>query len=512
MDQVYAGAAYAAAMGALAVWLRRRKRRKRRRSREPATGLDRVLLTIGGGPWRRRDLHSGGVLVLGSTGSGKTSGPFDYLIDAALASGGVMAITNKPDDRARLLAAARRAGRLDDVVVIDSDPGSHSLNVLDVVLSGLSGADDATRAAVASAAFSNFVQVLSRQQSTGDGENAFWRAAAERMTVRVFHLCLLAGESCSVPLLLAAVQSIPATPACLNDDAWKAKTLNQLLRKGYQNRLGREREYEELSAYFLGELAALSSRTKSVIQATVAGTADAVGRGLAGRLLTGSSTFDLAAAIRHGAVLIIDLDAAYGEVQRLVGVGYKVMYQTEVLRRRVSADSPSATLLIDEFQLYVTRQDHQFVSRCRSYYGSMVVATQGIESLRSELGGDSAKDETDALASNLNTKIVALPTYTTSVWICEQLGKTRIELGGGSASTPTPAGPFDLMFPQQQGGQSTGSFSEQIAEVLRPDELAGMRNGGPSNEYLVDTLVVQPGRRFPDTGLHWAFQTWRQRR
>ena len=511
MDQVYLGAAYAAGCGTLWAWLCRRKRKKSRRAAAPASALDRELLRVGGGSFRRRDLHTG-VLMLGTTGSGKTSGPLDYLTDAAFAAGGALVINNKPQDMARVLAAARRTGRLDDVIVIDDSPGSHRLNVLDVMLSGLSGADDSTKAAVASAAQSNFAQVLSRQQSTGDGENAFWRAAAERMTVRVFELCLMAGEALSVPLLLACVQSIPATPDDLNSEAWKAKALNQTLRRAYQNRSGREREYSELSAYFLGELAALSSRTKSVIQATVAGTADAVGRGLAGRLLTGESTFDLAAAIRHGAIIVVDVGPEYQEVQRLVGVGYKLMYQSEILRRRVGPDSPSATLLIDEFQLFVTRQDFQFVSRCRSYYGAMVVATQGVESLRGELGGDSAKNEVEALCNNLNTKIVALPTWTSATYICEQLGKHLTELGGGSASAPAASGPFDLMFPQQQGGQATGSFSEQYAEVLRPDELSGMRTGGPANNFVVDTLVVQPGRRFPDTGLHWCFHTFRQRR
>ena len=377
-------------------------------------------------------------------------------------------------------------------------------------LRGLGRSDHATQAQVAAAAFSNFVEVSDRGGSGGGEDNRFWKHSSDRLTRNAFHLMLAAGERPSLPLLLQVVQSLPADASDLKGEAWRSRALNQLLRRAYQGGAGED--YAELSAYFLGEMANLASKTKSIIQATVAGVADGVSRGLAGRLLATDSTFDLGVAIERGAVVVVDLPEELGEVKRLVSVGVKSMTQAAVLRRRVRPDSPLFAVVIDEYQTVVTKSDWSYASRCRSYRGPLIVATQGIESLRSELGGDRAKDEVDTLVSNLGVKCGALPTWVTAQWLCEQLGKTRVELAGGSASSAGYDSPLDFIAPRQQNaGQATGSFSETIDQLLRPDELAGMRTGGPEHGFLVDSIWLQPGRRF-DTGHPFCFRVWRQRR
>ena len=482
--------------------------RTARRAREPPDLLDRVLLIFGGINWTARDACAG-LLITGTTGSGKTTGILGGVIDALLTVGGMLAITSKPDDLARILAAAKRAGKSGDVIVISDAPGSHRLNFLEVIQCGVRGSH-ATVAAVLATAFSAFVEISDRGGGSGGGEdNKFWKSAADRLVRHCFQLMLLAEAKPSLPLLLRLVQSLPNTLEDLNDPAWKERPLNRLLRAAFGQSQNRA-EYGELAAYFLSEMAALSGKTKSIVQATVAGVADAVGRGLAGELLATESTFDLARAVEHGAVVVCDIPAEYGEVGNLIKVGLKVMCQTAVLRRKVTPGSPLFSLVIDEFQTVCTETDWAYASRCRGYRGPFVAATQGIESLRSARGGESAKDEIDTLCSNLGTKVTALPTWPTAEWLCKQLGRTRVEMAGGSGSAGAYTSPMDFVFGSQNPGQASGSFTETMDDVLRPDELSGMRTGGPAHRFLVDSMVVQPGKRF-DTGSFYCFKVWPQR-
>src|ERR1700722_7465108 len=56
-----------------------------------------------------------GITILGGTGSGKTSGPFRALAEAALRHGfGILALAAKPDDREFWQKLCRDTGREDD--------------------------------------------------------------------------------------------------------------------------------------------------------------------------------------------------------------------------------------------------------------------------------------------------------------------------------------------------------------------------------------------------------------
>ena len=65
-----------------------------------------------------------GTLILGSTGSGKSSGPGTYAAKAMLKAGfGMCVLCAKPDERYRWEAYAKEMGREDDLIVFNKESG-----------------------------------------------------------------------------------------------------------------------------------------------------------------------------------------------------------------------------------------------------------------------------------------------------------------------------------------------------------------------------------------------------
>src|SRR5262245_38073285 len=103
---------------------------RRPQNRDP---LDDVLFRWPtGDPWTVRDLLGGGAQVKGATGSGKTSGSGNFLLDRIVAHprSTVMIVGQKPDDLDNARAIFARHGKLDRLIVIE-EGGSHKCNFFD---------------------------------------------------------------------------------------------------------------------------------------------------------------------------------------------------------------------------------------------------------------------------------------------------------------------------------------------------------------------------------------------
>src|SRR2546423_836882 len=88
-------------------------------ARDFACDLSTPLLHFGKTPWTIGHACEG-TLVLGATGSGKTSGSGKYLAHAFLRAGfGGLVLCAKPDEKARWLAYAKACGRSHSVIVMD---------------------------------------------------------------------------------------------------------------------------------------------------------------------------------------------------------------------------------------------------------------------------------------------------------------------------------------------------------------------------------------------------------
>ena len=105
-------------------------RKRRRAVREPSDLLALPLLHWShDDAWTLRDAVEG-TLILGATGSGKTSGSGRLIARTMLSCGfGGLVLTAKSDERALWEGYCRDTNRLDDLVVVGAD-GAHRFNFL----------------------------------------------------------------------------------------------------------------------------------------------------------------------------------------------------------------------------------------------------------------------------------------------------------------------------------------------------------------------------------------------
>jgi hypothetical protein len=54
-------------------------------------------------------------------------------------------------------------------------------------------------------------------------------------------------------------------------------------------------------------------------------------------------------------------------------------------------------------------------------------------------------------------------------------------------------------------------MSEQMELEVEPSVFSTLRTGGKANQWLVDSIVFQSGKVFPDTGRPWRHATFHQR-
>lgn len=456
-----------------------------------------------------RRLCQGGVLVTGTSGAGKSSGVIATLLRVAMARGfGMLLVAPKPGDAAAYMRIAADEGRTADVLVLDAT-ATHRVSFFDTLLK--SPGDPASQAQQAAAGFDQFLQVAGRNQQQGGGDDGkFWQESYTRLVRCSIHLLILAGQPVTPTALLRLIHDVPRSGKELRDPRWRQGHLCGLLAAAHATAgaNGWTADFHALSDYFLVELVKLSPRTRSVVTAMVTGASDSLVRGIGAAVFGTHSTFDLGEAVAANRIVIVDFPlAAWGELGRMVGTGMKYLVQREALKRPVAADTMPFLVVIDECQMYTTDFDWEFVSIARSFRCPMVLATQGIESLRSLFAGDQGINKVNALVGNLGTHFACLPTWETAKWVTEQLGKRKEMFAGGSVSLAGdwPGGETDA--PPRQ---ATGSYSQQYAEELRPEHLMDFRTGGGA-DGMVDALIVQSGRRFGN-GKRYRPVTFQQRR
>ncbi|HVN67510.1 MAG TPA: hypothetical protein VMT55_03990, partial [Candidatus Sulfotelmatobacter sp.] len=145
-----------------------------------------------------------GVQIFGGIGSGKTSGSGRMLALKYLAAGfGGLVLCVKPDEKDLWRDYAAKAGRADDLVIVEPG-GGHFFNLLDYEAQHATGGMT-----------ENIVQVLktviraSDDKASGHADDPFWETALDMLIFHVIDLCKLAYGNISVQRMYDIVQSLP---------------------------------------------------------------------------------------------------------------------------------------------------------------------------------------------------------------------------------------------------------------------------------------------------------------
>lgn len=468
--------------------------------------------------WTLRDAVEG-TLILGATGSGKSSGSGRAFALTMLKAGfGGLVLTAKADERAVWTEYCREANRHDDLVVF-GPADVHRFNFLDHELNRAGTGAGLTENIVN--LFSTVLEVAERNSTSGGGreDEGYWKRANRQLCRNVVDLLALATGRITIPDLYRLVVSAPISREQIRSDEWKAGSFcfHCLGEADKREKTPRQQsDFEIVADYFMLEYPALSDKTRSVIVSTFTSMVDVLNRGLLRELFC-TETNLTPEAVTDGKIILIDLPVKeYAEVGQFAQVLWKYSFQRSIERRSV-ADKPRPVFLwADEAQHFVTSYDMQFQTTCRAAWVATVLLSQNYSNFVAALGGsEKGRAETDSLLANLNTKILhANGDPVTNEWAAGLIGRTRQFFANGNTTHSGDdrwSAVLGIDWLGHNGSTSAG-FSESFEFEVQPREFTRLRTGGPANDWCVDAIVFQNGRVFKQSGRSWLPVTFRQKR
>jgi hypothetical protein len=405
---------------------------------------------------------------------------------------GFLVMTAKPGEAEMIIRYAAEAGRAKDVIRFAPEE-PHRFNFLAYLQKLPSRGGGLT---------SNIVATLvTIQEALEKGNDAatreqYWKDTLNQLLRNAVDLCLLARpkENLSIERLHEVVMSAPVSFAQVEDLAWQSQSLcYRLLDEALQNDSLTSRQRSDLKLtgkYWLTEFAGLPADTRGSIVSTFTSMVDGFLRGvfadLFGTTLTivPEMTFD-------GAIIILDLPAkSFGKVGLAAQAIWKHLWEDAVERRDISKNRRPVCLLGDEWHLFITDHDVAFATTSRSSRACILALTQTLANYNHALGGEQkAKALTDSFLGVCQTKVFCANS-------CPKTNQFAAEVFAKAWTQKLNSG---VSHADKGGRTSNAGSSESLEYNVLPSEFVTLRKGGPSNRFLVDT-IIHGGKKFRASG------------
>ena len=477
------------------MWLRQQKR-------APVGMLDRTLFHWATADhFTRRSLLEG-VLILGSSGSAKTSSSGRQLMQAIVddpKSGGLILLPKSGDihDIRRVFEAAGRAG---DLIHI-SEHGNQRLSFLDWV--GKAGVGGVVN-------FLTAIEETTRRSGGSDVENGgFWQEQMRRKLYNDAAALMAAGEPVTAPNLQRFGMGAASSQEELRSDAWRQSYHAQVLEKGY-NAGKTERQAHDFSLvqdFYMKEWPALDPKTRGNVQLHVTGLLHTYNSGLVREMASGISTFSPELMFAGKWIACDFPPPAYGAQGLLLNSGLKFICQQAILQREVKDADGYAVIWADEAHLFVNEPDAPFVAMSRSHLGCTAYISQSVSSFRAAMPGKAGEHKVDSLLANFATTIFHACDPVTAKWGVSKVGRQKqflFSTSGGGEETSV----YDELWGKRR---PRFSFSEHFENTLQEQQFQhGLRRGGPINDFLADAIVIKAGEPFTGGSNH-MFATFSQK-
>jgi hypothetical protein len=432
----------------------------------------------------KRDLLRS-VCVQGASGSGKTNF-VGYQIAKSLVRdrnvGGLILASKPVEDLQFWEDIFERAGRRNDLSVFGPED-SLRFGVLEH--ESRSGAD--------SRELSNFLmtasETLRRQDAGSQQTDQFFQQQSERMLQNAIEPVRLATGTVSPVDLQRFITGAATSREMLATPAWQRDFHNRVLEKAYYAPKTKieAADFEQVQAYWLGEIPSLNDRTRSSISTHAQGILHVLCNGVVRDLVATTSNVS-PAIMDEGKWVLVDMPVSrYGASGAMVNGLWKLATQRHILRRHAADKRKVTVLYIDEFQNFVNSFDPTFLAECRSHGGCMAVLSQSLHSFYSALSGDKAAEHAaNALLTNFAHRIFcSLGDAISADWASGLLGKKLETMIGGSMA------PEESMWGTLMGQTKvTGSFNQSYQPVLQPNVfMHGLRTGSGG---VADAIVIRP--------------------
>jgi hypothetical protein len=440
-----------------------------------------------------------GTLIVGATGSGKSSGSGEAIAKSLLRNGyGGLILTTKPSDRSDWERYLREAAphRTSDLVVL-SRSGDLRFNFLQYE-------SDYAREHRGYPLTGNLVEIflnaLQSNGTQGTSQEPYWENALRQLLTNAFDLADMAYGHVALPQLLRIVLTAPQNPREVKDERWRARSICwQALVDAKERLTDPERRHDLLQTamYWLNDFAGLNDRTRSIVVNSFTSKASSFTRSPLRRLFSTTTDADACPeAIHRGKLLLLDFPIKVdGVVGCFTQTLYKTIFQRATERRQwIEGESRPVFLFADESQYFVTRQDIDFQQTARSVRAATVYLTQNLANFHAALGGSHGQAMTSSLFGNLNTKILhANGDPDTNEW-AERL----------FARGPSNRRSFSL---DSKGGLQRGQ-QESLEFNVSAAEFITLKRGGTAAGRCVEALVFQGGRRWrPDPAYGHVLRT-----
>lgn len=483
---------------------------RRPAKRSCGTGLDTVLMYWTPNKYDQftvRDLLSGGVLITGRPGSGKTSSSFQLILQSCInlsRSGGLILAASQSD-----LEMVRRAfaGRQDRLVIFEQR-GEHRFNVVDYILVRGGSTKDILTAIYA------IVESVARTSlggGQGGDDGSFFAVGAKRIIEYAVVVVKHAFGSVSPSNLIQFLNTAASSLAEVHGDAFRDTFHYKCLKDGFDKEKSSVEafDYEQARTFFTMELVRMADRTRTSLLAVVFNILHAFNSGT-NRLLFATDTTVTPSVMDEGKWVFVNMPVSRHGQEGAFALGvWKWATEWHVLRRDSSRDNPPLIIAVDEFHNTVNSFDTQFLSESRKFAGCIIACTQSKASFYANMGGESAEAQVDALVNNFSHKIFhAIGDIRTAEWASQLCGTAlQFNLGGSEQSTGSRS-LLDEWFGNYPWG---GSLSETMRPVVEPRAfMHGLRTGGPKNNYLCDAWVIRSGEPFASTGDNFLPVVFRQ--
>ena len=446
--------------------------------------LDAPLLWLGkNDPWTIRNACEG-TAIFGATGSGKTSGSGQALAKAFLSAGfGGLVLCAKPDEAELWRRYCQQTNRSDSLIIFGPQQ-PYRFNFLNYEFTRPGAGAGLTENLVR--LFTTIMQVAERQRGHNSAQD-FWERTTKQLLRNCIDLVAIARGRLLLQEIYDVIVTAPSTPEEVGSEAWQQSSLCwRCIREGEARPKSprQANDFAHAVKYWLREIPALSSKTRSIIVTSLTSMMDIFLRGTLRELFC--TTTNIVPELTHeGAVLVLDLPVKeYAEIGQFSQTMMKFIWQRASERRDVRRHPRPAFLWCDEAQFFTTATDADFQSTARGARVATVYLSQNVGAYHSQLG----QAETHSVMGNLQTKFFhANGDPMTNNWAAELFSKSW--QFRGSAGTSTSEG----MTGRQSVSKNFGASDSLDFEVL-PQQFTSLRKGGPEHGYCVEAITFQGGR------------------
>lgn len=472
-----------------------------------------------------------GTLILGATGSGKSSGPGLQIALAMLRSGfGFCVLCAKPDEKARWVRYAKETGRTDDLVIFNKQSGL-SFNFLQYEMerSG-EGAGEIINANNALMNLNEQLRLFT-SGSSGRGDERYWDNGLRRIISRTITFLKLADvevniqnmrkvvaycfseEEARVYLQLKGIinsheqiDPVKRQEAKTDLEFWaKSNYFVHLLDVIKRNKNLEDDEDSLLAVnYWINEFSRLDEKSRGIIAESFMGIIEPfLNDGILKNQFSCGLDEDLIPEniIAQKKIVIIDFPLKeFGLAGVFAATIYKTTFQAAMERRNIEkeTDPKPVGLWIDEYHSFCNPQtDSLFQTTARSSWVACVYITQNINNLFCVMGNNQPEARAKSLLGNLNLKYFGSnDNFDTNIWASNMIGQHMVDFQTVNFSK-------DM--------EISKSKNQQMQYRVTPDHFTTLKTGRIANNFMVEAVVFKSGKLWGKEKHNFALVAFNQR-